>query len=90
MLCQNFGPRLAPWAGWALDFHMPGDKCHSTPVTDRLEKGEQLGFLWGRKAGHELISQTHKHSLTVTGGIQSYVLVGLVNVDEGKVISFRM
>lgn len=37
-----------------------------------------------------MISENTEPSLTLAGGVQSRVLVGLVDVDEGEVISVRM
>lgn len=37
-----------------------------------------------------MISENAEPSLTLSGGVQNRVLVGLVDVDEGEVISVRM
>lgn len=37
-----------------------------------------------------MISENAEPSLTLAGGIQSHILVGLVDIDEGEVISVRM
>ena len=47
-------------------------------------------LFWEGKEDQEVVSENTEPSLTLAGGVQSRVLVGLVDVDEGEVISVRM
>lgn len=74
---------------------LSGLKRHSTRMTHMAREGGRLTSSHSAYFGKErwtwkVIYENHKHSLTLAGGIQSCVLVGLVNVDEGEVITFRM
>lgn len=63
----------------------PGLKRHAPEVTrgarERVLGEEAAALIWEGES---------QHALTLAGRIQSRVLVGLVNVDEGKVISLGM
>lgn len=70
----------------------PGALCCSG---DPGAQGEEVllnhsSFVLEERDDWEVISENTEPSLTLTGGVQSRVLVGLVDVDEGEVISIGM
>lgn len=66
------------WCSEALKRHAP-----------EVTRGAR-GRVSGEQAPALIWEGESQHALTLAGGIQSRVLVGLVDVDEGKVISLGM